>query len=63
MLARLKGRSPKLFSVLSVALAVGAVGGIAAYERYSSDSCCYAGSPCCYPGSPCCKGHDATAAK
>lgn len=58
-LKALKVRYPKLFSVVTLALAVGTVGAVAAYERRAnaSESCCYPGSPCCYPGSPCCNGH------
>jgi hypothetical protein len=55
----LEVRFPKLFPVVTVVLALGTVGGIAAYEHSAraADSCCYPGSPCCYPGSPCCAGH------
>jgi len=59
MLKDLRNRYPKLVGAVTLALAAGLVGGIAAYERRAnaSDSCCYPGSPCCYPGSPCCAGH------
>ena len=57
MLSTLKARFPKLFPVLTAVVALGTVGGIAAYERMGSDSCCAPGASCCYPGSPCCAGH------
>ncbi len=53
----LKARFPKLVSFMTLAVALGTVGGIAAYERRATDDCCYPGSPCCYPGSPCCANH------
>ncbi|HEY8078196.1 MAG TPA: hypothetical protein VIF62_28910 [Labilithrix sp.] len=55
----LRARFPKLYPVAAAVLALGAVSGIAAYERTAraAGDCCYAGSPCCYPGSPCCAGH------
>lgn len=58
-LKHLKSRFPKAFSGVTLALALGTVAGIAAYEKrvQAADSCCYPGAPCCYPGSPCCKGH------
>lgn len=58
-LTPLKARFPKLFRAATAALALGAVGGIAAYERMAraADSCCFPGSPCCHPGAPCCAGH------
>ena len=54
----LKARFPKLFPDVIGVLALGTIGGVAAYERSAraSDSCCYPGSPCCHPGSPCCDG-------
>lgn len=58
-LENLKARFPKAFSAVTLALAVGSVAGIAAYEKHAqaADSCCHPGAPCCYPGSPCCAGH------
>lgn len=54
---RFKARYPKLVPVLAATLALGTVGGIAAYERYgSAESCCYPGAPCCQPGAACCNG-------
>jgi hypothetical protein len=56
VLAELKARFPKLYTVSLAALTVGAVGGIAAYES-RGDSCCFPGASCCHAGSPCCAGH------
>lgn len=58
ILQRFKARYPKLAPVLVAFLALGTVGGVAAYEqRSSAESCCYPGSPCCHPGAACCNAH------
>lgn len=59
MLKSLKARFPKAFSAVTLAVALGTIGGIAAYEKRAnaSDSCCYPGAPCCHPGAACCAGH------
>jgi hypothetical protein len=59
LLDDLKARFPRLFSAASLAIALGVVGGIAAYERHANagDSCCYPGAACCHPGAACCAGH------
>jgi hypothetical protein len=58
-LTAFKARHPKLFPVMTLAVALAGIGGIAAYERQANaaDSCCFAGSPCCHPGAACCAGH------
>jgi hypothetical protein len=56
LFADLKARFPRMFPVVTTVLALGTVGGIAAYEKLASD-CCYPGSPCCHPGAACCNGH------
>jgi hypothetical protein len=50
----------KALPFLVAAMAVGAVGTVAA-KKYLADDCCYPGSPCCYPGSPCCHHADGIA--
>ena len=64
-LTDMKARYPKLFPAAALAIALGGIAGVAAYERSANaaDSCCYAGSPCCHPGSPCCAGHEHVAKK
>ncbi len=56
LLTDLKARFPKLYPLATLALGLGAVGGVAAYERASSE-CCYPGAACCHPGAACCAGH------
>lgn len=60
VLASLKSRFPKLYPIALATLTLGAVGGIAAYEKYADD-CCYPGSPCCHPGAACCAKHKVAA--
>lgn len=59
-LKTLKTRFPQAFSALTLALAIGTVGGIAVYETRAnaSESCCHPGAPCCHPGAACCAGHE-----
>ncbi len=53
VLSNLKARFPKLFPVAAALVALGSVGGVAAYEQFSDD-CCYPGAACCHPGAACC---------
>lgn len=63
MLRMLKDRFPKGSPVLTLLLGLAAVGGVAAYEKSTQDSCCHPGAACCHPGAACCAAHQQHAAQ